>query len=95
MEGASAVMALFGAQIDKLKAEGKVPDEDLTTKMDEVREDYDRQLDARFAAARGFVDEIVSHEKLRESLVLLLRAGLRNPGAHLGPFGLGEGLTHG
>lgn len=95
MEGTSAVMALFGAQIDKLKAEGKVPDEDLTTKMDEVREDYDRQLDARFAAARGFVDEIVSHENLRKSLVLLLRAGLRNPGAHLGPFGLGEGLTHG
>lgn len=95
MEGASAVMALFSGQIDKLKAEGKVPDEELTTKMDEVREEYDRQLDARFAAARGFVDEIVNHEKLRESLVLLLRAGLRNPGAHLGPFGLGEGLTHG
>jgi len=56
MEGASAVMALFSSQIERLKKEGKVPDEDLTTKMDEVRSDYDRQLDARFAAARGFVD---------------------------------------
>ena len=27
--------------------------------MDEVRADYDRQLDARFAGARGFVDEVV------------------------------------
>jgi len=95
MEGASAVVALFSGQIEKLKAEGKVPDEDLTTRMDEVREEYDRQLDARFAAARGFVDEIVRHEDLRETLVLLLRAGLRNPRAHIGTFGLGEGLANG
>ena len=60
-----------------------------------LRDGENQLIDARFAAARGFVDEIVSHEKLRESLVLLLRAGLRNPGAHLGPFGLGEGLTNG
>jgi 3-methylcrotonyl-CoA carboxylase beta subunit len=39
-----------------------VPDEDLTTRMDEVREEYERQLDARFAAARGFVDESCSPE---------------------------------
>jgi 3-methylcrotonyl-CoA carboxylase beta subunit len=88
MEGESAVMALFSGQIEKLKKEGKVPDEDLTTKMDEVRRDYDRQLDARFAAARGFVDEIVLPEELRPALELLLRAGLSNPGPHLGGFQL-------
>jgi 3-methylcrotonyl-CoA carboxylase beta subunit len=88
MEGESAVMALFSGQIDRLKAEGKVPDEDLTTKMDEVRRDYERQLDARFAAARGFVDEIVLPEEVRPALELLLRAGLSNPGPHLGPFQL-------
>jgi 3-methylcrotonyl-CoA carboxylase beta subunit len=88
MEGESAVMALFSAQLDRLKAEGMVPDEDLRTKMDEVREDYERQLDARFAAARGFVDEVVLPEELPEALALLLRAGLQNPGPHLGPFQL-------
>lgn len=88
MEGESAVMALFSAQLDRLKAEGKVPDEDLSTKMDEVREEYERQLDARFAAARGFVDEVVLPEELRDALSLLLRAGLQNPGPHLGPFQL-------
>jgi acetyl-CoA carboxylase carboxyltransferase component len=88
MEGESAVMALFSAQLDRLKAEGKVPDEDLRTKMDDVREDYDRQLDARFAAARGFVDEVVLPEEVRDSLGLLLRAGLQNPGPHVGPFQL-------
>jgi 3-methylcrotonyl-CoA carboxylase beta subunit len=88
MEGESAVMALFSAQIERLKEEGRVPDEDLTTRMDEVREDYERQLDARFAGARGFVDEVVLPEELRDALSLLLRAANRNPEPHLGPFTL-------
>ncbi len=88
MEGESAVMALFSAQIEKLREEGKVPDEDLRTRMDEVREEYERQLDARFAAARGFVDEVVLPEEVRPALSLLLRAGLQNSGPHLGPFNL-------
>ena len=93
MEGASAVMALFSGQLDKLKEEGKVPDEDLTTRMDEVREEYDRQLDARFAAARGFVDEVVLPEELRPALGLLLRAARQNPGPHIGAFQLGQDAT--
>jgi len=87
-------MALFSAQIDRLKAEGKVPDEDLRTRMDEVRDDYERQLDARFAAARGFVDEVVTAAEVRPALALLLRAALHNPGPHLGAFHLG-GARHG
>jgi acetyl-CoA carboxylase carboxyltransferase component len=86
MEGESAVMALFSGQIEKLKAEGKVPDEELTTRMDEVRADYERQLDARFAAARGFVDEVLTPEEIRPALSLLLRAARNNPGPHLGAF---------
>ena len=93
MEGESAVMALFSGQIEKLKEEGKVPDEDLTTRMDEVRTEYDRQLDARFAAARGFVDEVLIPEELRDALSLLLRASNHNPGPHLGPFTLPGSLT--
>jgi acetyl-CoA carboxylase carboxyltransferase component len=88
MEGESAVMALFSAQLDRLREEGKVPDEDLRTRMDEVREEYERQLDARFAAARGFVDEVVLPEEIREALTLLLRAACQNPGPHVGPFQL-------
>ncbi|HSM60948.1 MAG TPA: carboxyl transferase domain-containing protein, partial [Longimicrobiales bacterium] len=90
MEGESAVMALFSAQLDRLKADGAVPDEDLTTRMDEVRADYDRQLDARFAGARGFVDEVVLAEELRPALALLLRAALNHSGPHVGPFQLPE-----
>jgi len=92
MEGESAVMALFSAQLDRLKAEGRVPDEDLTTRMDEVRADYERQLDARFAGARGFVDEVVLPEEVRPALGLLLRAAMHNRGPHLGAFHIPEGV---
>jgi len=93
MEGDSAVMALFSGQIERLKAEGQVPDEDLTTAMDDVRDEYERQLDARFAGARGFVDEVLLPEEVRPALSLLLRAANRNPGPHLGPFQLSDGPT--
>ena len=92
MEGASAVMALFGGELDRLKAEGKAPDPELRAVMDEVQADYDRQLDATYAAARGFVDAVVLPEELRDWLTLLLRAANNNPGPHLGPFALPPGL---
>ena len=92
MEGASAVMALFGGELDRLRAEGKAPDAEMQARMDEVQHDYDRQLDATFAAARGFVDAVVLPEELRDWLTLLLRAALSNPGPHLGPFVLPPGL---
>ena len=92
MEGESAVMALFGRELERLKAAGQVPDEDLATRMDEVRADYDRQLDSTFAAARGFVDAVVLPEELRDTLTLLLRAARNNPGPHLGAFVLPPGL---
>ena len=93
MEGESAVMALFSRQLEELRERGEVPDEDLRTRMDEVREEYDRQLDARFAGARGFVDEVVLPEELPGALALLLRAALNNPGPHLGAFHLPPGVA--
>lgn len=86
MEGESAVMALFAAQLEKLKAAGKEPDENLRAEMARVRAEYERQLDAKFAAARGFVDAVITPEEIRPALVLALRAALNNPGAHLGAF---------
>ena len=88
MEGESAVMALFNAQLERLKAERRQPDPELEARMSEVRAEYEHQLDARIAAARGFVDEVVLPEELRPALGLLLRAALHNPGPHLGPFQL-------
>jgi 3-methylcrotonyl-CoA carboxylase beta subunit len=86
MEGDSAVMALFGSQLDALKREGKRPDEALQRKIDAVRADYERKLDARYAAARGFVDSVIVPEETREVLALALATSLNHPGPHLGPF---------
>lgn len=86
MEGESAVMALFSAQLDKLKEQGREPDEKLKAEMNRVRAEYERQLDARFAAARGFVDAVIAPEEIRPALELALHTALNNPGAHLGPF---------
>jgi acetyl-CoA carboxylase carboxyltransferase component len=87
MEGDSAVMALFGPQLDELKKAGKQPDAALQKKIDAVRADYEQQLDARYAAARGFVDAVITPEETRTLLGLALRTALHNPGPHLGPWG--------
>ncbi len=86
MEGDSAVMALFGAEIEKLAKEGRQPSDEMKKEMERVRGMYDEQLDARFAAARGFVDAIISPEDTRKALGLALRTALNNPGPHLGQF---------
>jgi 3-methylcrotonyl-CoA carboxylase beta subunit len=87
MEGDSAVMALFGPVLDELKQQKQEPDEVLQQKIDAVRDDYEHQLDARFAAARGFVDAVIAPEDTRAVLAAALWTSLHNPGAHLGPFG--------
>jgi 3-methylcrotonyl-CoA carboxylase beta subunit len=88
MEGESAVVAAFGSQLAKLAAEGKKPDEELEAAMDKTRADYERQLDAKYAAARGYVDAIILPEETREAVELALRTSLNNPGQHVGQFQL-------
>src|SRR5204863_8417036 len=65
MEGESAVQADFGGQLDKLKAGGEPPGEKLQADMAQARETYERELDARYAAARGFVDAVIAPEDTR------------------------------
>jgi acetyl-CoA carboxylase carboxyltransferase component len=86
MEGDSAAQAIFGTQIEKLKKEGSVPDEKMAAEMDKVRETYERELDAKYAAARGFVDAIVVPEDLRKVLHLALETTLNTNQPHLGAF---------
>jgi acetyl-CoA carboxylase carboxyltransferase component len=86
MEGESAVQAVHGPALEKAKRGGKPVDEETARAVDEMRADYEHQLDARYAAARGFVDAIVYPEDTRDVLSLALRAARSNPGPHLGPF---------
>jgi 3-methylcrotonyl-CoA carboxylase beta subunit len=86
MEGDSAVQAVFGSQLEKLKKNGESPDEALTAEMDKVRETYDMELDAKYAAARGFVDAVLTPQSTRAALELALRTAQNYSGPHLGQF---------
>jgi acetyl-CoA carboxylase carboxyltransferase component len=86
MEGDSAVQAIYGTQLEKLKRAGAEPDERLQAEMEKVRADYDHQLDAKYAAARGYVDAVVAPEETRDALELALRVSLNYTGPHLGQF---------
>ena len=86
MEGESAIQAVHGPALEAAKAGRKRPPKEVEESVDEMRADYEHQLDARYAAARGYVDAIVYPENTREMLSLALRATLHNPGPHLGPF---------
>jgi len=93
MEGESAVQAVFGSQLDKLKKNGQQPDQKLETEMDQVRATYERDLDAKYAAARGFVDAVIAPERTRATLELALSLSLNYSGAHLGQFVLPASLS--
>ena len=77
MEGEAAVKAVFGDRAN---------DEATREAREKMRADYDHQLDARYAAARGFVDAIVLPEHTRDVLSFLLRVARYNTGPHLGTF---------
>jgi 3-methylcrotonyl-CoA carboxylase beta subunit len=88
MEGESAVMAVHGAEIEKAKRESREPSPETQSSMASMRADYEHQLDAKFAAARGFVDAIVAPEETRDLLAFTLRVTANYSGPHLGPFAL-------
>ena len=86
MEGESAVQAVHGPILEASKKTGTAIEAALGKAVEEMRADYEHQLDAKYAAARGYVDAIVYPENTREMVSLALRATLHNPGPHLGPF---------
>jgi acetyl-CoA carboxylase carboxyltransferase component len=78
MEGDSAVVALYSAELEKFKG-GPLP-EDLKDAIEKTRADYDRWLDARYAAARGHCDAIIDPLETRKVLSFLLEASAAGPG---------------
>ena len=86
MEGDSAVQAIFGTQLEKLKSNSEKPSAELEAEMEKVRETYDRELDAKHAAARGLLDAIVTPENLRDALILSLQTCLNTDKPHIGAF---------
>jgi len=86
MEGEAAVQAVHGPALEAARVAGESPSAELEESVREMRGDYEHQLDARFAGARGYIDAIVYPEETRGVLAMALRTALQNPGPHLGPF---------
>jgi acetyl-CoA carboxylase carboxyltransferase component len=86
MEGESAVEAVHGVELARARAEKREPAPEVKAATEAMRADYEHQLDAKFAAARGFVDALVTVDETRDVLSFLLRVTGNNPGPHLGQF---------
>jgi acetyl-CoA carboxylase carboxyltransferase component len=86
MEGEAAVEAVHGSELAKARKSGGAPPAQVQESITAMRADYDHQLDARYAAARGFVDALITPEETRDQLAFLLRVSATWSGPHLGAF---------
>ncbi len=86
MEGESAVGAVHGPELARARQSGQAVPPEVQESVVSMRADYEHQLDAKYAAARGFVDAIVTPEETRRLLDLLLRVTASYAGPHIGPF---------
>jgi acetyl-CoA carboxylase carboxyltransferase component len=77
MEGESAVQAVYGT---------RAGDPDVAGAVEQMRADYEHQLDAKFAGARGYVDAILLPEDTRDLLAFAFRICSNYDGPHVGPF---------
>jgi 3-methylcrotonyl-CoA carboxylase beta subunit len=78
------VMAVHGPEIEKLRKAGQEIPTELQARIDKTRADYDRWLDAKFAAARGHCDALLDPLHTRRAISFALEACCAvNPRQHL------------
>jgi 3-methylcrotonyl-CoA carboxylase beta subunit len=86
MEGDSAVQAIFGPELGKLKAAGQPVPKELEAKVAKTRADYERWLDAKYAAARGHCDTVIDPAETRRTLQFAFEVACANDNTdHLPP----------
>jgi acetyl-CoA carboxylase carboxyltransferase component len=84
MEGDSAVQAVYSPELDKYKTSGEPVPAELQAKIDKTRADYERWLDAKYAAARGHCDAVIDPAETRDVLAFAFEAACAsNAGDHL------------
>jgi acetyl-CoA carboxylase carboxyltransferase component len=88
MGGDQATSTLLDITVQSLKRQGhEIDAQELAAVRDKVKGDYDRQMDVRYGAARGWVDAIIDPAKTRDVLVSALKVATRH--AQQEPFRLG------
>jgi len=91
MGAQQAARTMLDVQLATLKRQGKqVDDHELNEMADQLRARYTKETDIRYAAARGWVDEIIDPTRTREVLCLALEVATRpqasDRGLRLGVF---------
>ena len=79
MEGDSAIQAIYGPELQKLKDAGTPVPAALEEKIARTRADYDRWLDAKYAAARGHADALIDPKDTRRYLEMALAIACSQP----------------
>jgi acetyl-CoA carboxylase carboxyltransferase component len=88
MEGDAAVQAVHGPELDQYRAEGKPIPPELEQRIAQTRADYERWLDARYAAARGHVDALIDPLETRRVLAFAFEAACAHRGGNHLPLEL-------
>jgi acetyl-CoA carboxylase carboxyltransferase component len=79
MGGEQAASTLLDVQVSALRRQGRVPDaEELEELRRQVEASYDEQTDVRYAAARLWVDKIISPDETRAALLTALAVATRH-----------------
>ncbi len=88
MGGDQATSTLLDIMVKSYERQGQPVDAaGLTELRDRVKADYDRQMDVRYGAARGWVDGILDPLETRDTLILCLEVATRTVAAE--PYRLG------
>jgi 3-methylcrotonyl-CoA carboxylase beta subunit len=74
MEGDSAVQAVHGPELERLKAAGQPVPAELKARIEKTRSDYEEWLDAFHAASRGHVDALLDPLETRSTLAFAFEA---------------------
>jgi acetyl-CoA carboxylase carboxyltransferase component len=90
MEGDSAVQAVFGPELERARAAGEPVSDELKATIEQTRADYERWLDAKYAAARGHCDAIIDPLATRRVLELAFEAACAQEGTEHLPIQLSE-----
>src|SRR5262249_10965665 len=80
MGAAQAARTMLDVRVAALKRQGKTVDDAVMKALsDELRQRYDRETDIRYAAARGWVDEVIDPGETRDILIHWLGLVRRRP----------------
>jgi 3-methylcrotonyl-CoA carboxylase beta subunit len=72
MEGESAIQAIFGTELARLKAAGEAVPAELSDRINQTRADYETWLDPKYAAARGHLDALIDPVDTRRIVAFAL-----------------------